>query len=152
MSEPTSADKDNVVLIDDVITQPLDKIDDTLRESFAKDIAEQCNRLDDLAKHLITLQIAIPGIFAAILKLVAGENAVIKQNGQVIGAYIAWLLGLALTWASLIPAKHTIDRDSLTAIENYFTGSATRKLRWLIPASGLTFVGIMLAVWSIYVA
>ena len=57
--------------------QPLDKIDEALRESFAKDIAEQASRLDELAKQLITLDIAIPGLYAAILKLVSGETATV---------------------------------------------------------------------------
>lgn len=151
MSNPTPNPTPKPIVIDADATYPLDDIDKTLRESFAKDIAEQCNRLDELAKQLITAQLAIPGIFAAILKLVSGDAATVSVVWQVPVAYIVWLTGMGLTWFSLFPKKHVTDRDSLTEIENYFTNSAKRKYWCLVPASALTFGGIMLAVWSIYI-
>jgi hypothetical protein len=58
---------------------PLSKADEILLECFVKDVAEQATRLDDLAKQLITLEIAIPGLYAAALKLVSGDQATLAQ-------------------------------------------------------------------------
>lgn len=41
--------------------------------AFHEDIARQSERMDDLAKQLITLELAIPGLYAVVLKLVSGE-------------------------------------------------------------------------------
>ena len=122
-----------------------------MRESFAKDIAEQCNRLDSLAKQLITAQLAIPGIFATVLKAVAGDTAVLPVTIVVLLAYAAWFAGLLLTWASLMPKKNVVDRNSLTEINDYFAVNAKRKYDRLKCASISTFVGIVFAVLSIYI-
>ena len=151
MSNPTPTPISKPIVIDAENIQPLDDIDKTLRESFAKDIAEQCNRLDDLAKQLITVQLAIPGIFATVLKAVAGDTAVLPVTIVVLLAYAAWFAGLLLTWASLMPKKNVVDRNSLTEINDYFAVNAKRKYDRLKCASISTFVGIVFAVLSIYI-
>ena len=130
--------------------QPLNKFDEVLRENFAKDFAEQSARLDDLAKQLITLEIAIPGIYAAILKLVSGDKATTRDATLTIVAFAIWLLALALSLTSLIPLRRQVDLDNLTDIQNYFGESARRKRSFLIPASVLTFLGIFIAALVIF--
>jgi len=131
--------------------QPLDKIDETLIVKFAEDIAAQAGRLDDLAKQLITLQIAIPGLYAATLKLVQGKEMTTMPITVII-AFGAWLLGLAITLASLIPAQYVIDRNDLGAIQHYFVDSAKRKWQFLIFATFFTYFGICMAIWSSFIS
>lgn len=129
---------------------PLSKTDETLLECFAKDVAAQATRLDELAKQLITLGIAIPGIYAAILQLIS-TNKVITDNVQLLFlAFFCWLASLGLCLTSLLPVKYTIDPDSLTEIQHYFSSSARRKLFLLILACIFSMGGIYLAVVSIF--
>lgn len=130
---------------------PLSKADETLLEYFAKDIAEQATRLDDLAKQLITLEIAIPGIYAAVLKLVSGDQATLAQPLLLLFAFTAWLFALGMTLASLLPQRYETDMDSFTEIQNYFSSSARRKLIFLSIACFSSFFGISLTVYSMLI-
>ncbi len=130
---------------------PLGKVDETLLESFAKDVAAQVNRLDDLAKQLITLDIAIPGLYAALLKLASGDKATLDNPLLLLLAFTAWLLALGLSLASLLPQRHEIDQDSLSEIQRYFSNSARRKLILLAIACFSSFFGICLAVLGIFI-
>ena len=129
--------------------QALDKFDETLREGIAKALTEQAAHLDELAKQLITLELAIPGLYAAVLKLVSGDSAKLHQSGLIMLAFVCWLLALGFTFASLLPAKYTVDVNSLSDIQTYFSQSAKRKLYCLIPSGILCFSGICLVVYDI---
>lgn len=131
-------------------TAPLPKVDETLLECFAKDVAAQAARMDDLAKQLITLSIAVPGIFGATLKLVSGDKAITGQPLSLKVAFAFWLASLALSLWSLRPNKYEIDPESLTEINNYFSESAAQKLFLLSCACICCFFGISLAVFSIF--
>ncbi|MCP4117624.1 MAG: hypothetical protein GY737_19950 [Desulfobacteraceae bacterium] len=131
-------------------TAPLSKTDETLLVNFANDFAAQAARLDDLAKQLITLCIAVPSVYAAVLKLVAGSKAVMPRMDLTCFAMVAWLLALGLSLASLLPERHEIDPDSLTEIRNYFSESARRKYLFLCCACIFSFLGITLAIFSIF--
>ena len=131
---------------------PLSQADQTLLVCFAKDVAEQATRLDDLAKRLITLEIAIPGMYAAALKLVSGGQATPGQPLLLLLALSAWLFALGMTLASLFPQRYAIDPDSLTEIQNYFSHSARRKLIFLSIACVSSFFGICLTVYSLLVS
>lgn len=129
---------------------PLSKIDETLLVKFAEDVAAQAARLDDLAKQLIPLCIAVPGIYAAVLKLVVGDQAVVPRTDLTLLAFLAWLLALGLSIAALLPERQAVDPDSLTEIRNYFSESAGRKYLILCFACLCSFSGIVLAVLSIF--
>ena len=58
-------------------TAPPSQQDYLLRDKLIEDIAGQSTRMDDLARQLITLELAIPGVFATALKLVAGDRGTI---------------------------------------------------------------------------
>ena len=129
---------------------PLSKVDEIILECFAKDVAAQATRLDELAKQLITLEIAIPGLYAAILKLVSNDKVIADTPKLLIPAFLCWMLSLGLCLTSLLPVKHTIDPDSLTQIRHYFSSSARRKLYLLTLACICSMGGIYLAVLSIF--
>ena len=131
-------------------TLVLSKVDETLLVNFANDVAAQATRLDDLAKQLITLSIAVPSVYAAILKLVQGDTGVMPRADITFFAFVAWLLALGLSLVSLLPEPHKIDPDSLTEIQNYFSQSAKRKYFFLCCACICSFIGITLAVFSIF--
>ena len=137
------------VTIDAEAVQPLDKFDETLREGFAKALTEQAAHFDELAKQLITLELAIPGLYAAVLKLVSGDTSTLHHSWPIVIAFVCWLLALGFTFSSLLPQKHIVDPDSLSGIQDFFSQSAKRKLYLLIPSGMLCFFGICLVVFDI---
>lgn len=130
---------------------PLSTVDKSLLEHFAKDVAGQATRLDDLAKQLITLNLAIPGIYAAILKFISGDKATLTDPTTLYITFGFWLFALGCALFSLLPKRHDIDPDDLTAIHNYFSHSARRKLTLITLASVSSFAGICFAVSSIII-
>jgi hypothetical protein len=136
--------------------QPLSKVDTYLEQGFAEEVVEQSRRLDELAKQLITLELAIPGIYAAVMKLAHGGKAVAIMPSLFI-TFIFWALALGLTLASLVPVKYKVDSNMLEgeidgsdiiSIRAYFKLSSKRKRNLLIPACILTFIGTCFAVFN----
>lgn len=125
--------------------------DESLLAHFANDLAAQATRLDDLAKQLITLNIAIPGLYATVLKFISGDAATVQNPLLLLMVFGAWMLALGLTFSSLYPESYRVDPDSPSDIEQYFHHSAQRKLKWLAAAGFFSFFGICVAVFSLFV-
>lgn len=66
---------DSATRISATATHNYTSLHQQLRDGFAQDFIDQGTRLDETAKQLLTLQVAIPGLFAALLKLLAGDDA-----------------------------------------------------------------------------
>ena len=129
---------------------PLSKFDESVLDSFAKDVAAQATRMDDLAKQLITLNLAIPGLYAAVLKLVAGDAGKMTDVTFLVIAFGAWLLSLGLAFVSLFPAQYAVESDNLSQMQDYFFHSAKRKYWLIAAASGCSFFGVCFAVFSMF--
>jgi hypothetical protein len=141
-------------------TRPPSPQDTLLREKLVEDIASQSARMDELARQLITLELAVPGIYATALKLVAGDDATVTADVWLVLAFVAWALALTSDLLSLIPRKWAVDTSRLfgergegrsaaaepLSIEGYFRRSALYKRMLLIPSCGLFFIGIGCAV------
>lgn len=132
-------------------TAPATKYDEGLLDSFARDVAAQSTRLDELAKQLITLNIAIPGLYATVLKFISGDEATVQEPLTLLIIFGAWLLALGFAFTSLYPEAYKVDPDSPSDIEQYFHHSARRKLKWLGAAGFGSFFGICFAVFSLFV-
>jgi hypothetical protein len=131
-----------------------------LREKFAEDMAGQSAELSKLAQQLITLELGIPGLYAAALKLTQGEVATLAVDGWLVGAFVCWFVALGLTLWSLIPQRWRVDPtrlksdpggagDSLS-LEDYFRESAAFKRRRLVGATVIFFAGIVAAAVAIF--
>ena len=87
---------------DDIVySAPPSKSDEELEKGFVTAIIEQPKLLDELAKQLVTLGLAIPGLYATVLKFIGGDNAVVKSSWLIIGAFACWFIALALSLLSL---------------------------------------------------
>lgn len=138
-----------------ILTQPPSPQDHLLQSKLIEEIASQSARMDDLARQLITLELGLSGIYATVLKLVAGSQGIVSTSLWLYLAFVCWALALALSLISLLPRSYEIDLSRLFAedanadaplsIEGYFRRSALDKRRLLIPSSGLFFVGICCA-------
>lgn len=138
-----------------ISTIPLNEGETKLLEKFHEDIARQSERMDELAKQLITLELAIPGLYAATLKLVSGDKATVQTDLWFWSTLVCWLVALILALGALIPRYYKVDTHLLQGkdpdtgaigVKDYFTQSAGYK-RWLLIGSSVTFyLGIIAAV------
>ena len=124
------------------------KYQDSLQDSLAKDVANQATRMDDLAKQLISLNLAIPALYGAVLKLTQGDGATVS-GWLVFIAFFSWLVSLGLALITLLPIKNKVDPNNLSALEKYFSASAQRKQKLVIAASLLTFFGVCLVIFGL---
>ena len=139
-------------------TQPAAPEDSDLIEEFGREIIKQGERLDDVAKELFKLELAIPGIYAVALRLVVDKDVIPMM---IVVAFAFWSVALGLTLWSIFPKRYNVLRsvprwaDKRTgsnkmSIEEFYTESARRKYRLLLGASICFFCGIVCAVWAVF--
>jgi hypothetical protein len=147
---------------DDIVySAPPSKSDEELEKGFVTAIIDQPKLLDELAKQLVTLNLAIPGLYATALKLIGGDDAVVNSAVMIGGAFFCWFVALALSLVSLTPRKWQVDRSKLRSntpaatgqplsIEEFFKATATYKRRLLVASTLFCFAGICLAGLTIF--
>ncbi|NTU53736.1 MAG: hypothetical protein HGA97_08605, partial [Chlorobiaceae bacterium] len=124
-------------------------------------VVEQPKLLDELGRQMVTLCLAIPGLFATVLKLTGGDEAVLPASRLVFLAFGCWLVALILSLASLVPVTRKVDRQvprraqpaakgQALSIEEFFTNSAKYKRRLLVAAALFSFAGIALTAASVF--
>lgn len=142
-----------------ISTRPLNDNEKLMRQKFYESIVAQSDLMDKLGERLLTLELAIPGLYATVLKLISGDKATVTVNPALYITFGCWLLALILTLAALTPKKWTVDpsilkqdpkkyTDSL-GIEDFFVQSAMRKRRLAVASSILFFAGIFSAMFTI---
>lgn len=89
-------------------THPPSALDKQLQEQFAAEIIKQNDRLDELAKQLFTLELAIPGLYATALKLMQGDGATFSHPLGWL-PFVFWLLALMATMVGLFPLAYQVD-------------------------------------------
>ena len=139
-------------------TVPLPEDDQILLQKFAESITAQSELMDKLAGHLLTLELAIPGIYATLLKMIAGDQAVLIINWAFYPTFGCWLAALGLTLAALFPRKWRVIPGLLRqdpehfaeglGVEDFFHKSARYKRNLLFPAAVLFFSGIIFSVFN----
>lgn len=140
-------------------TRPMSDHENLLRRKFYEGIAGQSDLVDKLGERLLTLELAIPGLYAAVLKLVRGADATVFLNMAFYIAFGCWLLALVLTLVALTPRKWIVDTNILKqdpkryseglGLEDFFEQSAHHKRRLVIASSVLFFAGIFSAAFTI---
>lgn len=143
-----------------ISTRPLNENEKMLQKKFYEDIATQSARVDSLSVHLLGIELAIPGIYATVLKLISGDDATLGNTGTVYITFFFWFIALVLTLVALTPKKYTVNRDVFIqdpermeqdglGIEDYFSKSAQYKRRFALASGLFFFVGVMSAVLTI---
>jgi len=141
-------------------TRPITESEQLLREKFYESIITQSDLMDKLSERLLTLELAIPGLYATALKLMQGDKATVTINAALYITFSCWLIALALTLAALIPKKWIVDSTILRqdpikmdkegiGIKDFFEKSAQHKRRLLILSSVLFLLGIFSAAFTI---
>jgi cytochrome c biogenesis factor len=130
-----------------------------MRQKFYESLAAQSDLMDKVSAQLLTLELAIPGLYAAVLKLVSGDKATVALSPFFYLTFACWLLVLALTLVAIIPKKWKVNPELLRqtpqkmaaelGIEDFFEKSAERKRGLIIASSLLFFAGIVSAAYTI---
>ena len=142
-----------------ISTRPVSDNEQLLRQEFYESIAAQSDLMDKLSEKLLTLELAIPGLFATVLKLTRGEDARLTINNALNLAFACWLIALILTLIALTPKKWIVDVTVLKqdpakfseglGIEDYFEQSSLYKRRLVIASSLLFFIGTVSATFTL---
>ena len=139
--------------------QPPQPADEVLIKAYHDAVIKQADLYVDLAKELLKLELAIPGIYAAALKLVTDQSPYVSL---VAAAFGFWLLALVATLRALFPHRYAVLHDAVQrvdragsdgplTIEEFLQQSAQDKrrlLQWAIP---LFFTGIAVAAAAVLV-
>lgn len=140
-----------------IATRPVSEDEKLLRQKFYESIAAQSDLMDKVAEHLLTLELAIPGLYAAVLKLISGDAATLAVNKALYVSFGCWLAALLCTLLVLIPKKWKVDPTLLKqdparfaeglGLEDFFTQAALYKRRLLAASSILFFAGVAAALF-----
>lgn len=142
-------------------TQRPSSTDEVLLNKFDEDFVEQANRISEVAKLLITIELAVPGMYATALKLVQGKESIVTLGFPVYLAFGFWLVALVLSLVALLPQTYHVDRtvirrdlaqqfDFPLSIEAYFIVSAKHKYRWVCSSCLCFFSGLIAALCSLF--
>ena len=143
-----------------ISTRPLTDNEKFLREKLYETIAAQNELLDKWSERLLTLELAIPSLYATVLKLIAGDKATITVNLAFYITFGCWLLALIVTLTALFPKKWTVATTVLKqdpskmvkeglGIEDFFEKSAQYKRQLLVVSCVLFFAGIFSSAFTI---
>ena len=138
-------------------TRPPDRGEKILQEKFYEHLAAQSDLMDKIAAQLLSVELAVPGLYAAVLKLVRGDEATVPLNTCAYIAFALWLLALTLTLASLLPRKWPVNTallrqaphktDESLGIADFFERTASWKHNLLLASSIAFFAGIFCVVF-----
>ncbi len=142
-----------------ISTRPVSDNEKMMREKFYTSIVAQSDLMDKLSERLLTLELAIPGLYATALKLIKGDKATVAVNPALVITFGCWLLALILTLVALTPKKWVVDPAILKqdprkfpeglGIEDFFEQSAIYKRRLITASSVLFFAGIFSAIFTL---
>lgn len=139
-------------------TRPLNEQEKALRQKFYEAIAAQAEAMDKLAERLLTLELAIPGLYATALRITLGKDAKLAIGPGLYLTTACWLVALLLTLLAILPKTYRVDTKLLKqdsaklteslGLEDFFTESARHKRRLLIASCIAFFSGILEAIFT----
>ena len=162
MSEENTPAEEAVISIK---TRPRSAETKQLLDAFWADKTGQPDLMDSLAKELIKLELAIPGLYATILKFLSGGDATANPGrpGLLITTFALWGLALLLTFTALFPLWRQVDTSQvkgdpniklnfreiwnkpIVTLDEYFYVVAQYKRMLLLASSILFFLGLLAA-------
>ena len=93
---------------DPLETRPPSYAGQKLVEIFSAEPAQQAARYDDLAKELLKLLLALRGVYAVVLKLVADRGLVPASGGFLLnlGAFVFWFAAMLNAFRAVYPREY----------------------------------------------
>nr|VFK30117.1 MAG: hypothetical protein BECKMB1821I_GA0114274_101359 [Candidatus Kentron sp. MB]VFK75063.1 MAG: hypothetical protein BECKMB1821H_GA0114242_101459 [Candidatus Kentron sp. MB] len=158
-----------------ITTQPATPTEVTLSDACRKEIVKQVKRLDDLGKELLKIQLIIPGIYTAVLKLVGDGDLCLASSttGNIITglAFLFWIIAIACTLWGIFPKRYDVQCDAVARVpaaalpetrepgesttlpltaREFFEKSAEHKRKYLTWAVALFFIGVVCAALAVF--
>jgi len=133
----------------EVKTQALLTIDKKLEEKFAESIAEQSKLMDEVGKQLLTIELALPAIYATVLKLTTGAESIGSGGVWLVVTFFLWFVALVLTVFAIIPVRYKVDTKRPSSIENFFVKSAKYKQKMLVSSAFIFFLGVIASLLTV---
>ncbi len=134
-------------------TRPPQVSDTLLQERFYDSVAGQAELMDKLAQTLLTVELAIPGLYAAVLKLISGKDS-LTLSYLLVFAFCCWLLALICTLYAVFPKPYQVNtreiRNSANSIETFFNNSARYKWHRLLYSVGFFIAGLGAVLWDVF--
>lgn len=132
-----------------------------LREKFTEEITSQPERLDALARQLLALELAVPGLYATALKLLHGKDATVTTGSALYITFGCWVLALLCAFLGLFPRKYEVDptvirrseaakREERLSIEEFFQKSTRYKYGFLSFSAAFFVIGVIAAIWELF--
>ena len=150
----TSEDEDEDLIVYDSV--PPNAAELLLQQKFTERYAAQGEQLDALARQMITIELAIPGLYAAVLALLYGDKATVAPGLWIYVAFGCWFLSLIATFVALFPRTYNVDTaiqradpeagSDVLGIEDFFRELARYKYWWLVAAAVLFCAGLAAAI------
>ena len=146
---------DNEPITGEPVAHPGDEI---LIDAYQQEIIKQSERFEAIAKDLLQLELAIPGLYVAALQFIKTPQSL--SSTLIVMTFVFWLLALAFTLRALLPKPwsvldHVVRRthklsqtDDLT-IEEYFQKSTIFKRKYVIASILAFFTGTIIAALSV---
>lgn len=94
-------------------TRRLSDDDKLMRQKFYERLTAQSDPMDKLSERLLTLELALPGLYATALKLISGDKATIMLNAALYMTFACWLAALIVTLIAMTPRKWLVDPSIL---------------------------------------
>ena len=134
----------------EIKTTPLSKREKKLEEKFTEEIINQSSLMDSIGKQLITLELAIPGVYATALKLTADRDATLHGGIFLSLTFLLWFIALAFTFLAIFPKEYKVDTKRLDKIEDFFRQSAKYKRKMLMISAFIFFAGVTTSIFTIF--
>jgi hypothetical protein len=155
--KPVAGDDDDGVVF---ASRPPLPGEHVLAGRFFERLADQSKQMDELARQMIAVELAVPGLYASILALLRGQDATLPGGPLLWLTFGCWFAALALTFVALFPRDYRVDPTILRndpavesetlGLEDFFRRSAAYK-RGLLGVAALVFwAGIVAAVWMLF--
>ena len=113
-----------------------------IKEKYLESISRQPGLMDDVAKQLLTLELAIPGIYVTVLKLISGKDEKLSISGDLYFVFVCWPASLVCIVIALLPRIYKVNVDDHTAIREYFFKTALYKFIWLAASTAIFVAGL----------
>jgi len=140
-------------------TRPPDSYEEKIKEKYAESFANQSDLMDKLAQQLLALELAIPGLYATVLKLISDDKATVPVNNMLYVTFGLWVVALGLTLMALMPRRWQVNPEIMVqdpksttgelGIKDFFAKSARYKRNLLMVATILFFFGIAAAALNV---
>ena len=103
-------------------TEPPSPETQFLREQYYAAKTKQSDLMDAWARDLLKLELAIPGIYAAVLKFVEGSSAKAPDSPLLFGVFGCWGVSLLITVVAIVPRAWKVDVAKVKAIPRIRSG------------------------------